>query len=185
MTTATSKCFNGIELTTHQAVQLAIRCAESVLPIFEAAHPTEQRPRAAIQAARAWLLDPSDEQAEDARAAACAAWSAADSAGWAADDAASAWAGWAAADAAWAADAAVAWSAADAVAWAADSAAHAARAAAAPMQARPGDMISIPLLEGSLQTCLLLLDTDIVLTPDGQVEELTNELRFVLTLPAA
>lgn len=75
--------------------------AEMVLPVFEAEHPDDDRPRKAIEAARAYWADPSKvnaraawaaagdaaKSARDARAAAWAAWSAAQSA-WAAGDAA-------------------------------------------------------------------------------------------------
>jgi hypothetical protein len=190
MTSAASKSFNGIELTMSQAVQISIRCAESVLHIFEAAHPTDQRPRAAIQVAREWLLDPRHERVDAAYV--YAARNFADAAAYAGRAAAyaeayaiahAAYAAGYTVSAVWTGDASyAAWLA---VADASAAAAYYTDVYAAPMQARPGDMISIPLLEGSLQTCLLLLDTDTVLTPDGHVEELTNELRFVLTLPAA
>ena len=54
----------------------ACDCAERVLGVFEGDHPDDMRPRAAIEAARAWVLDPSainKKAAEAARAAAYAA----------------------------------------------------------------------------------------------------------------
>jgi hypothetical protein len=82
------------------AVELAVLFAESVLPIFEAKFPDDDRPRKAIEAAQAYL------RGEDAACAACAA------------------------DAADAADAARAAYAAARAAYAAAYAADAARAAA-------------------------------------------------------
>jgi len=94
-------------------VRLAADCAAHVLPLFEAAHPGDLRPRRAIEAARAWAACPCEEHRLAARAAADAAY--------------------AAYSAAYAADSAyAAYSAADAVAaYAADSAAYAAGAVAA------------------------------------------------------
>ena len=51
-------------LTKVQAVDFAADCAERVLPIFEGAYPTDDRPRKAIEAAR------SDASVAVARAAA-------------------------------------------------------------------------------------------------------------------
>jgi hypothetical protein len=42
------------------SVQLAVFCAEWVLPIFEARNPADERPRKAIQAARDWLSAAND-----------------------------------------------------------------------------------------------------------------------------
>ena len=53
-------------------VTYACDCAERPLPKFEAKYPKDTRPRAAIEAARSWLADPSDENARLARAAAYA-----------------------------------------------------------------------------------------------------------------
>ena len=50
-------------------VTFACECAERPLPKFEAKYPENNRPRAAIEAARSWLADPSDENARLARAA--------------------------------------------------------------------------------------------------------------------
>lgn len=42
----------------HRALALwAADCAERVLPVFEAAHPNDRRPRDAISAARRWAKD--------------------------------------------------------------------------------------------------------------------------------
>jgi hypothetical protein len=44
-----------IELNDHQMLALwSAACAERVLPLFEAAAPGDERPRKAIEAARAW-----------------------------------------------------------------------------------------------------------------------------------
>ncbi len=58
-------------LTKVQAVDFAADCAERVLPIFDGAYPTDDRPRKAIEAAR------SDASVALPRAAALAAHSAA------------------------------------------------------------------------------------------------------------
>ena len=53
------------------SVALAIFCAELALPIFEKQHPADDRPKKAIEAAKAWLDNPTAE----------AAWTAAEAAG--------------------------------------------------------------------------------------------------------
>lgn len=69
--------------------ELACRFAERVLPLFEAAHPHDSRPRAVIEAKRAWLRgEISDAELAAARDAAWAAWAASDAAWDAASDAA-------------------------------------------------------------------------------------------------
>jgi hypothetical protein len=109
--------------------------AEAVLPIYEARHPDDDRPRKAIEAARAFANGEIDAAAWAAAgaaataAASAAAWAAAGAAaraaaGDAAGDAARAAAGDAAGDAARAAATAAAWAAARDAAW------DAARAAA-------------------------------------------------------
>ena len=113
--------------STKTSLQIAIRCAESVLPIWSEQYPDDNRPALAIAAAKAVLDDPSDENKQAAARGADAAWAAdAKAAAWAAARAAKA--------AAWAADAAAdadaAWAAADAAATRAADAADAARAAA-------------------------------------------------------
>jgi hypothetical protein len=117
------------EWTKTDSVELAVYAAESVIGIFEKQRPDDKRPRAAIEAAKAWLKNP----CEKTRAAARAAWAASDAASAARDAARAAAsaardAAWAASDAAWAASDA-AWAASDAAwaAWAASDAAWAAR----------------------------------------------------------
>jgi hypothetical protein len=39
-------------------VRLAVDFAEAALPVFEALHPTERRPRDSVQVAKDWLIDP-------------------------------------------------------------------------------------------------------------------------------
>ena len=106
------------------SVRLAIWCARQVLPIFEAKHPDDLRPRSAIEAAEAWADCPCDDHAADAAYAAnaagttYAAYAAYDAAAYAATVAAcdaaanaatvAAYAGDAAANAAYAGDAAYA-----------------------------------------------------------------------------
>ena len=73
------------------AATLAILFAEQALPIFEAEHQADQRPRLAIQAARDFLETgntAADAAAHAANAAACAANAAAYAAAYAAADAA-------------------------------------------------------------------------------------------------
>ena len=54
-------------------VLIACECAELVLPIFEKEYPKDDRPRKAIEAARAYALKPSEETRVAANAAANAA----------------------------------------------------------------------------------------------------------------
>ena len=122
-------------ITPEIAVAFAADCAEHVLPIFEAKFPNDNRPRAAIEAARACIADPTPENrvaaenaynaATAAARAATAAARAATAATWAAATAAATAATWVAA---WAATAAT-WAAAEAAAWATGAAAWAAEAA--------------------------------------------------------
>ena len=58
------------------AVEYALTCAESVLPIFEAEHPTDNRARAALESARLYLGDPTEENCVKCYAAAAAAYAA-------------------------------------------------------------------------------------------------------------
>ena len=74
-------------MTQKQRVAWAIYSAEQVLHIFEDKHPDDNRPRKAIEAAKAWLKDPS---ADAANAAAYAAADAAADAAYAAYAAANA-----------------------------------------------------------------------------------------------
>ena len=111
-------------------VFLTVQFAERVLPIWEAEYPKDMRPREAIEAAKAWLSNPSEGVAPAAHAAnaACADAACADAASYAA---AAYYAASAAASAASAAsNAAYAAHAADAAFYAAaHAAAHAANAA--------------------------------------------------------
>ena len=113
--------------TKEQNQQIAIRCAEIVLPIYEAKHPGNKVPREATEAAKLFITGhiSIEELLAKQRAAAYAA----DAAAYAADAYAADAAAYAADAAAYAADAAD--YAADAAAAAADAAAAAADAAAA------------------------------------------------------
>ena len=92
-----------------QNVQYAIFAAELALCVFEKAYPSDDRPRKAVEAAKAYLKNPCKKTESAARSADSAAWSAASAARSAA---------WSAASAAWSA------------AWFAESAARSARSAA-------------------------------------------------------
>ena len=61
------------EIAKRIAVTFAVECAARVLPIFEAKRPNDTRPREAIAATRAWLEEPTPENAKKARDAAAAA----------------------------------------------------------------------------------------------------------------
>jgi Immunity protein Imm5 len=56
-----------------QAVQVSIACAEHVLDMYEKKYPEDKRPRQAIEAAQAWLQNPTEENRKAAAAAAAAA----------------------------------------------------------------------------------------------------------------
>lgn len=58
--------------TKEKAVRFAVYCAEQSLPIFESRFPADKRPRAAIEAAKAWLQCPTTDAAAYAAAAAAA-----------------------------------------------------------------------------------------------------------------
>jgi len=103
-----------------QIVRFAADCAEHVLHLWETRYPKDLRPREAINAARKWADEPTEENRQAAADAARAADTAADAARAAVWSAAAAAA--LAANAAWVADVNAA--------WAATAAAHA-RAAAA------------------------------------------------------
>lgn len=60
-------------MTHAKWVTWACNCAERVLPIFETTHPEDTRPRDAIAATRAWVVNPSEENRGKADAAAYAA----------------------------------------------------------------------------------------------------------------
>ena len=91
-----------------QYIKLAIYAAEIALPIFENRYPEDDRPRKAIQAAQAYLEDPSEENRKAASAASAAAraaaWGAVSSAAGGAVSSAVWYAASAAARAAWAAN---------------------------------------------------------------------------------
>ena len=77
------------ELTPGIAATFAADCAERVLGLFEAKFPDDDRPRKAIEAARACIADPTPENraaaGDAARYAGDAAWAAAGAAGDAGD----------------------------------------------------------------------------------------------------
>ena len=86
-------------LSKPQSVKIAITCAEHVISIYEKKYPNNKAPRNAINAAKKWLKEPSEENRKAAYAAADAAYAAAYAAADATDAAAYADA-YAAADAA-------------------------------------------------------------------------------------
>jgi len=51
------------------SVAMAIYCAELVVGIYEKQHPDDKRPRQAIEAAKKWLKDPTEENRQAASAA--------------------------------------------------------------------------------------------------------------------
>src|SRR5690554_6047344 len=106
------------------AREFAADCAERALPVYEAAYPGDDRPRRAVEVARAYARGEATRDELSARAAA-------EAAAWAAEDAAE--------DAAWAAAEAAAWAASEdaieAAAWAAEDAAWAAAEAAEDAEA--------------------------------------------------
>ena len=106
------------------SVQLAVFLARQVLPIFEKKYPNNDRPRKSIEAAEAWIENPTEENRQKAIEARRSAYAAAyAAAAYAADAAYAAYAG----DAAYAADAAAAYAAYAAAAAAAYAAAAAKR----------------------------------------------------------
>jgi hypothetical protein len=120
----TDDCLWALQATEQNCDMVArlMACdfADAVLPIFEKRCLTDQRPRAAIGAARRFARG--EINAEELAAAGDAAWDAA-------RDARAAWYAWAA-GAAWDAARAASWDAAGDAAWDAARAAGAARAAA-------------------------------------------------------
>jgi hypothetical protein len=72
-------------LTKEQSVKIAIYAAEQVIKTFEKEYPEDDRPRKAIEAAKAYLKNPCDKTAADAYAAHDAAYAAAYAANAAAD----------------------------------------------------------------------------------------------------
>ena len=107
-------------------VRFAVACARHTLDKFEVKYPEDKRPREALDAAEAWVKDPSEANRSAAWSAARSAASAAESAAWSAASAAES-AAWSAASAAESA----AWSAAESAAWSAASAARSAARSAA------------------------------------------------------
>jgi hypothetical protein len=103
------KVVRAYEWTKTDSVAMAIYAAELVIGTYEKKYPDDKRPRQAIEAARAWLENPSKENRSAASAAAHAAAYAASAAH-------------AASAAAYAADASYAAHAASAAAYAADAA---------------------------------------------------------------
>jgi len=77
-------------MTKEQCVRYAIFAAEQVIGIFEAKYPDDDRPRKAIEAAKKYLEDPSEENRKSAAAAYAAYADAADAAAYAAYAAAAA-----------------------------------------------------------------------------------------------
>lgn len=59
--------------TKNDSVEIAIFAAEQVIEVFEKKYPNDDRPRKAIEAAKAWSKDPSDKNKKAAYAAARAA----------------------------------------------------------------------------------------------------------------
>src|SRR5690606_11532697 len=111
------------------AREFAADCAERALPVYEAAYPGDDRPRRAVEVARAYARGEATRDELSARAAArTAAGAAASTAAWAAAKAA-AWPAAAATEATRAATEAAAW-AARAAAWGAEDASEAAAGAA-------------------------------------------------------
>jgi len=74
------------------SVAMAVYAAELVIANFEKKYPNDKRPREAIEAARAWLINPCENTESAARsawsAARSAVWSAVGSAVWSAESAA-------------------------------------------------------------------------------------------------
>ena len=67
-------------LKKEQSVKIAIYTAEKVIDVFEKKYPNDDRPRKAIEAAKAWLKEPTGTNRAAAKAAANAAANAADAA---------------------------------------------------------------------------------------------------------
>jgi len=61
-------------------IKLALRCAEGVMWIWREKYPNDNRPQVAINAVKAYIKDPSDENAQNCEKAARDAWDAADDA---------------------------------------------------------------------------------------------------------
>jgi len=87
----------GLNLKKEQSVAIAITFANRALDKFEAVCPDDKGPRKAIEAAQAWLDNPTKENADAATSAADAVRAAANAANAAADTASAAYAAYAAA----------------------------------------------------------------------------------------
>jgi hypothetical protein len=70
---AEMRILDARQWTKQSSVELAIQAAEAVIEVFEKSHPSDSRPRAAIEAAKAWLTSPTDATEAAARAAGRAA----------------------------------------------------------------------------------------------------------------
>ena len=60
---------SSIDLPKTTWVRIAVACAEAVLGVFEKKYPLDSRPRQAIEAAKAWLANPTSAAAHAATAA--------------------------------------------------------------------------------------------------------------------
>ena len=56
-------------ITKPQSVTVAVMCAEHVLDIFEKKYPGDKRPRQAIDVAKTWLANPTEENRQACRSA--------------------------------------------------------------------------------------------------------------------
>ena len=115
---AQARLLRQIHISDRDLRLFACDCADRTLPNFEKQFPNDDRPRKAIEAARAFALAEPGSPAESARSAAAAAAGASGAAAWAAESAAA----WAAAESARSA----AWAAAESAAAAAEESARSA-----------------------------------------------------------
>ena len=70
------KIIKAYEWTKKDSVSLAVYAAELVIGIYEKEYPNDKRPRQAIEAAKAWLKNPTEKNSRAAARAAEAAWAA-------------------------------------------------------------------------------------------------------------
>lgn len=56
-----NKYFDHQKWTKKDSVEVAVKCAELALPIFEKEYPSDDRPRKAIEAVKAWLENPTED----------------------------------------------------------------------------------------------------------------------------
>lgn len=77
-----------IQASDHKMTQikLALKCTEGVIWIWREKYPNDNRPQAALNAVKAYINNPSEENRQNCREAADAAWDAVDAADDAADD---------------------------------------------------------------------------------------------------